>query len=79
MFFPGRGEAAGGVKLTPYIYIVPRLRMSWTIPLFRPNALMAWAETSPMMMMIMIMMIIIIIVIILKQPYWALHTYFGKY
>ena len=44
-----------------------------------------------MMMMMMMMMIIIIIIIIIiirrrrrrrrrrKQPYWALHTYFGKY
>jgi len=39
-----------------------------------------------MIMMMMMMMIIIIIIIIIimtrnnrKQPYWALHTYFGKY
>jgi len=35
-----------------------------------------------MMMMMMIMIIIIIIIMTLKnyrkQPYWALHTYFGK-
>jgi hypothetical protein len=37
------------------------------------------------MMMIMMMMMIIIIIIIMKlrnsrkQPYWALHTHFGKY
>ena len=34
-------------------------------------------------MMIVIIIIIIIIIIITmdyrKQPYWALHTYFGKY
>jgi hypothetical protein len=40
-----------------------------------------------MMTMTMMMMIIIIIIIIIiiksrnyrKHPYWALHTYFGKY
>jgi hypothetical protein len=33
-----------------------------------------------MMMMMMMMMIIIIIIIrnYIKQPYWALHTHFGK-
>ena len=34
-----------------------------------------------MMMMMMMMMMMIIIIIIRnyrKQPYWALHTYFGK-
>ena len=41
---------------------------------------------KPMMMMMMMMIVVIIIIIIImklrnyrKQPYWALHTYFGKY
>ena len=32
-----------------------------------------------MMMMMMIIIIIIIIRNYRKRPYWALHTYFGKY
>jgi len=32
-----------------------------------------------MMIMIKVIIIIIIIIKLQKQPYWALHTYFGKY
>jgi hypothetical protein len=48
-----KGGSGGGVKLTPYIHLVPRLRMSGDIPLFHPYALVAWAGTSTMIMMIM--------------------------
>jgi len=55
--FPEGGGGSGGVvKLTPYIHLVPRLRMSGAM--FHPYALMAWAGTSPMTMMMMMMMII---------------------
>jgi len=30
-------------------------------------------------MMMMMMMMMIIIINYRKEPYWALHTYFGKY
>jgi len=63
--FPeGRGgrRSGRGVKLTPYIRLMPRLRMSGAIPLFHPHAILAWAGTSSVMMIMMMMMIKIIII-----------------
>jgi hypothetical protein len=54
--------SGGGMKLIPYIHLVPRLRMSGPVPLFHPYALMAWAGTSPVMMMMMMMMMMMIVI-----------------
>jgi hypothetical protein len=34
-FFTG-GEAAGGIKLNTSLHLIPRIRMSWSIPLLPP-------------------------------------------
>ena len=44
-FFAG-GEAAGRVKLTIHLHLVPVLRMSAAMPLLPMYAFMSWTETT---------------------------------
>jgi len=41
------GKAAGGVKLTVHIHLLPRLRLRGTIPPFPQHVFMAWRLVKP--------------------------------
>jgi hypothetical protein len=43
---PSQGQSGRGVKLTTYLHIVPRLRMTGAIPLLPLYAFMAWLRTT---------------------------------